>query len=564
MLRWSSGLLAVLGALAVAGCDSAGDPAISDAWWNSFLDPTKTGNFREDKVQEIRKTISFRDQAPGIPGAVDPTPDDLVAHVEEYKIAPSDTIQITILDFLIPDAESGFQPTVDELGYIHIPQLGWIQVEGMTTRDLQAELIQRSRDAGIFPPDQNPTVVVSLLTQQKRIYNLSGAIAAPGVYRIPRADFRLRDSLNQAGGLDDLVKTLYVFRNEDRRSEVRDPMRKPSDTLSEDLAPAMPPVSPILPAEMAQNASPPANGGGNPQPSARDDDSGALALPPEEVERILIDAVAPTPELDDEADDMESVEAAPVDPVETATAPAIDQAEPNETAQPSFIYVNDKFKEAPMQQETDDAEATESLEEAEAFDQLLPELSEEVVDWEELAVDGQQRIIRIPADKLRQGDSNYNIVVREGDWIRLDPGPVGVFYLMGEVNGPGVFNLNGQEVTLRQAIAAAGGLNPIAWPTRCNIVRRIDQDREEMTQWNLARILDFRDPDMFLKPNDVVHVGTHAIAPLLATIRNSFRFTYGFGFVYDRNFADVDAVSAKQNPSDVARFSQNSLFPGLF
>ena len=32
-------------------------------------------------------------------------------------------------------------------------------------------------------------------------------------------------------------------------------------------------------------------------------------------------------------------------------------------------------------------------------------------------------------------------------------------------------------------------------------------------------------------------VGTNAIAPFLATLRSAFRFTYGAGFLYDRNFA---------------------------
>jgi hypothetical protein len=38
------------------------------------------------------------------------------------------------------------------------------------------------------------------------------------------------------------------------------------------------------------------------------------------------------------------------------------------------------------------------------------------------------------------------------------------------------------------------------------------------------------------------------VAPFLFVIRNSFRFTYGFGFVYDRNFADKDSYSSKINP----------------
>ena len=33
-------------------------------------------------------------------------------------------------------------------------------------------------------------------------------------------------------------------------------------------------------------------------------------------------------------------------------------------------------------------------------------------------------------------------------------------------------------------------------------------------------------------------VGTNALAPFVAALRGAFRITYGFGFLYDRNFAD--------------------------
>jgi hypothetical protein len=36
----------------------------------------------------------------------------------------------------------------------------------------------------------------------------------------------------------------------------------------------------------------------------------------------------------------------------------------------------------------------------------------------------------------------------------------------------------------------------------------------------------------------VIEVGTSVRAPFWAVVRNAFRMTYGFGFVYDRNFAD--------------------------
>jgi hypothetical protein len=36
------------------------------------------------------------------------------------------------------------------------------------------------------------------------------------------------------------------------------------------------------------------------------------------------------------------------------------------------------------------------------------------------------------------------------------------------------------------------------------------------------------------------------VAGFLAVLRNAFRLSYGFGFVYDRNFADSDTFQAKE------------------
>jgi hypothetical protein len=53
----------------------------------------------------------------------------------------------------------------------------------------------------------------------------------------------------------------------------------------------------------------------------------------------------------------------------------------------------------------------------------------------------------------------------------------------------------------------------------------------------MGKILSLKQPDIYLKPNDVVYIGTDFIAPFIAALRNSFRLTYGFGFLYDRNFS---------------------------
>jgi polysaccharide export outer membrane protein len=74
----------------------------------------------------------------------------------------------------------------------------------------------------------------------------------------------------------------------------------------------------------------------------------------------------------------------------------------------------------------------------------------------------------------------------------------------------------------------------------------VSQDEEQMIQVNLDAIYAGSAPDLYLKPNDLVNVGSSPAAVFLAVLRNAFRFTYGFGFVYDRNFADGDTFGARE------------------
>ncbi len=161
----------------------------------------------------------------------------------------------------------------------------------------------------------------------------------------------------------------------------------------------------------------------------------------------------------------------------------------------------------------------------------------------------KSRLIKIPTDKLLAGDSRYNIVIKPGDTIFVPVDIVGEFYIMGNVNGTGTIPLTGRPMTLKQAIAAAGGFSALAWPKRCEVIRRIGRKKEEIVMVDLDKIYNGEQPDFFIKPHDLINVGTHATATWRAVLRNSFRATYGFGFVYDRNFADRDFYTRRPIPN---------------
>jgi hypothetical protein len=101
--------------------------------------------------------------------------------------------------------------------------------------------------------------------------------------------------------------------------------------------------------------------------------------------------------------------------------------------------------------------------------------------------------------------------------------------------------LTGRRITIKMALAAAGNLGQVAWPANSLLIRRIGDSQEQMIPLDITAIFKNEKADIFLKADDVIAIGTDWRSPFIAVIRNSFRMTYGFGFIYDRNFADPAA-----------------------
>lgn len=153
---------------------------------------------------------------------------------------------------------------------------------------------------------------------------------------------------------------------------------------------------------------------------------------------------------------------------------------------------------------------------------------------------GKVRIIRIPYERLMNGDLRMNIIIYPYDMIIVPQPTVGEYYMGGHVSRVGVYSLTARKITLKQAIVSAGMFDQIAIPAQTDVIRRVQGDKEIFVQVNLDQVFEGSQPDIFLKPNDVVQVGTTWWAPFAAAVRGGFRFTYGFGFLYDRNFASYD------------------------
>jgi polysaccharide export outer membrane protein len=147
-----------------------------------------------------------------------------------------------------------------------------------------------------------------------------------------------------------------------------------------------------------------------------------------------------------------------------------------------------------------------------------------------------QRIIEIPVDKLLDGDPKYNIVIRPGDIIHVPAFDIGNVYVGGQINRPGTYGLPAEGLTLKQLVFSAGNFASLAVPERTDVIRRVGNNQEVTVRVNLKAIFNGTQPDIFLKPNDTINIGTNFINYFAQVIRNGFRTSYGFGFTIDRDF----------------------------
>ncbi|MHC4979856.1 MAG: polysaccharide biosynthesis/export family protein [Planctomycetota bacterium] len=94
------------------------------------------------------------------------------------------------------------------------------------------------------------------------------------------------------------------------------------------------------------------------------------------------------------------------------------------------------------------------------------------------------------------------------------------------------------KLTLSRLVAAAGGLGPLAIPERVDLTRIVGENREAAITLNLGAIRKKTMPDLYLKGDDHILIGTDFWAVPLAVFRSGLRMTYGFGFLLDRNFGN--------------------------
>lgn len=489
---------------------------------NGWLDPTIVGEFKETATLEIRNSLTLEDTPLGVPGAVYPTPEDLEIIYEDYPISAGDSLSIEIYELRERRIPFQAQIQVSPTGNLNLPVVGQVKASGLSVAELETVLVDMLRDKEIL---LKPEVTVNPLLLQKATYSIFGigvsaSNTAPlraGTFPIRRPDLRVLEAINQVGGLNEFVTEVYIFRTYEKGMFSHVGSKEPHS----------PTPSSGHRRELMQRV------------GVEDDDAPRLQPRKAELLAVVFD-VYPTRLVQQQNNNKKT------------KIPAMLEPEPTD----AYIFIDGKFVRNPKYKAPSD-QGQRPQAAIPNMDSPLP-----AVNWARLAGDTNYRVIVIPAELLRGGDPEANIYVRPGDVIRIVSGEIGVYYVMGQVNRVGTFTFNAEKITLKAAIAAAGGLSALAWPSRCTVYRRMGA-REQMIQVNLDRIFAGKDPDFLIRRSDIINVGTHPFAPFLQRIRG---FTLpnpvtnvGYGFTYIRNFADIDSFAVQRNPRN-----DTNQFPNLF
>lgn len=503
-------IAALAGMVVLAGC-------ATDS--SRFLDPSSVVKAGGSPVRPILKGLSGADYTPELlPNSSFPSDEDYSYKAEDYIIGPTDIIDVNLQDLFDVGVTTPLRVQVSTSGNISLPLLtSSIKVEGLTADQLRQAIIDRYARENIR---QNMVVTVIVAGERQNTYSILGPVARPGPYTIIRKNMQLLEAIAQAGGIiQEKIPYIYVIRpapaiRSGATTEPADGDPAPNRVKPE------PDTLPDLPgASVAAR---------NPQKQALEAylRAGQVAAPALPTAAIRTNLPLPVPMMSDGA----PARAAAGTPTST------DQAELNKAMKPTkTIFVRGQgFVEVPVDAPISDHPTPDQLDPVLRQPTTLP--AGDPFGWEKASRTDQTRIIAIDRELLNQGE--MNIVVRNNDVIMVPNLDIGEFYIMGEVMRPGVFSLTGRQLTVKMAIAAAGNLGPLAWPKNTILIRRIGRKQEQWYPIDVEAIFRGEQNDIFLKPDDVIAVGQSVWSPFIIVMRNAFRMTYGFGFIYDRNFAE--------------------------
>ena len=122
-------------------------------------------------------------------------------------------------------------------------------------------------------------------------------------------------------------------------------------------------------------------------------------------------------------------------------------------------------------------------------------------------------------------EPQLNIMVRNGDVVNVPF--AGTAYILGAVKKPGNIAVK-ENLTVSQAVAMAGGIDPMLGNDNITIMRFDDQGKPISINTNLSSIIARSDPDLPLKDSDVVVANESAIKKAFYLIKNLMPVSGGY------------------------------------
>jgi len=500
------------GSLVALGLTTTAGVFLGGCTWDSYMDPSIVGRWERTptSVPILNHIGAIEDPSSQYVEVTEITPDDLIPETDVYRVGPGDFLDLTIYDLITRGQAELLPRQIDQNGYIQIPQLGRIFVSGKTEREVEAAIAQK-----MAPLVADPLVSVVVQQRRQQVFHLTGSIASAGPYSILNADYRLYEALIAAGGFPEFTREIFVIR------------QVPLDEGTTNLAPEDPSDHNLDPEQDDSNPS------GENLLDVIDELSAPGMMSGSSSRSGLVANAARQPSDQDPIIDL-------IEPSDFNSTPDSTSSDTNDASaltppEPRWRFVDGQWVR-----------------------ESIPIASRRMIDQGDDSVlqDSRgklftQRVIRVPVEPLIAGDARYNIVIRPGDIIRVPPSPQGFYYMRGEVIRPGVYNLPSVgKLTLLRAIAAGGDFAPTAIPERIDLTRIVGPDEQATIMLNARAIAEGTQPDIYIKRDDMINIGTSFWATPLAVIRGGFRTSYGFGFLLDRNFGN-DVFGAP--PTNITR-----------
>jgi protein involved in polysaccharide export with SLBB domain len=566
-------LILIASLAAMSACETNG--------W--LIDPQRTGYFQTTPTAiPILTRIDVIEQAADTSIVyTQPSSEDLIPNQLEYKLAPGDVIRVSIPQLISADQTDISTRVIDQSGRISLPIIGQMPAAGLTVEQVEEDV--KKRLAGIIT---NPKAFISVEEARAYQFRVLGSVEQPGLFALNKPDLRVLDALALARGAAPTTTRVLITRAKATSAQYENSFTggsAPSTAPEAATSPATGTTAPVETGKPAIPTTPPASAIDdliNALPGAASAPSGNAPAAEPAPEKPA-GSPAPTEPPPAPTAPPAASEPAPAGPSEPATEPKparmgmlgtaarqeppvdIDSLEPakakDEGAGPAAVpEEGDRFVFDPATQAwvkmgrsggvpssesaaapttadasgtaTTGSEATPGLKTGEAARARTKSQAKKAF---------ESRVIEIDYNQLVRGAANLNVIIRPDDMLYCDTGDVGVVYIDGLIARPGVYNLpTSGKLTLSRLVAAAGGLGELAIPQRVDLVRRIGTDKEACIRVNLAAIRNRSEPDIFLRPDDHINIGTNFWATPLAVIRNGFRMTYGFGFLVDRNWGN--------------------------